>query len=71
MATLDGFMAAPASKAPKFQWWTLYGEAGSGKSRMGLELCHKYRGKNWRAGFLQMKGCAWMIGAVGGRIARL
>ena len=37
--------------APKFSWWMVTGDAGSGKSRLALELCHQ-ADTEWHAGFL-------------------
>lgn len=35
----------------KFSWWLIIGSAGSGKSRLALELCRQ-SDPEWRAGFL-------------------
>ncbi len=35
----------------KFSWWLLTGAAGTGKSRLALELCYDFR-PEWSAGFL-------------------
>ena len=37
--------------APKFSWWLVTGAAGSGKSRLALELCRDAE-PEWHAGFL-------------------
>jgi tetratricopeptide (TPR) repeat protein len=37
--------------ASKFSWWMVTGTAGSGKSRLALELCHQ-AAPGWHAGFL-------------------
>jgi serine/threonine protein kinase/tetratricopeptide (TPR) repeat protein len=37
--------------APKFSWWLVTGIAGSGKSRLALELCRE-ADLEWHAGFL-------------------
>jgi tetratricopeptide (TPR) repeat protein len=36
---------------PKFSWWVVTGAAGSGKSRLALELCRQTN-LEWHAGFL-------------------
>lgn len=48
MEDLDAFMKDTVS----FSWYTIYGEAGTGKSRLTLELCKKYQNKNWECGFI-------------------
>ena len=44
---LDDFLRAGS----RFAWWIEAGEAGSGKSRLGLELCLQNQ-EDWRVGFL-------------------
>ncbi len=39
------------NSAPKFSWWLVTGTAGSGKSRLALELCRQ-GAPEWHAGFL-------------------
>ena len=39
------------NSVPKFSWWLVTGAAGSGKSRLALELCH-HAASEWNAGFL-------------------
>ena len=46
-AQLEGFLQS----GPKFSWWLLGGAAGTGKSRLALELCRDAR-PGWNAGFL-------------------
>lgn len=36
----------------KFLWWVAIGPAGSGKSRLALELCKQNKKKGWNVGFL-------------------
>jgi tetratricopeptide (TPR) repeat protein len=35
-----------------YSWWLITGSAGSGKSRLALELCDKYKKNGWDVGFL-------------------
>jgi hypothetical protein len=44
---LNEFLGAP----DPFSWWMVLGEAGTGKSRLALELCLAVEGQ-WHAGFL-------------------
>lgn len=49
---LKGFM----DERSKFEWWTLVGEGGAGKSRLALELSIEYvLNSGWYAGFLDLK----------------
>lgn len=35
-----------------YLWWLITGSAGSGKSRIALELCEQYKNNGWEVGFL-------------------
>ena len=48
MHTLDAFLKAEK----QVLWWALYGAAGSGKSRLALELCFNL--PSWHAGFIRL-----------------
>lgn len=37
-----------------FSWWTIEGAAGSGKSRLALELCYLSKGMEYESGFLEL-----------------
>ncbi len=51
LRSLNGFLAV----SDPFVWWMVVGEAGTGKSRLALELCLAVAGQ-WHAGFLTESG---------------
>lgn len=55
--SLDGFLGA----TDPFFWWMVLGEAGTGKSRLALELCLAAEGE-WHAGFLTESGQHALLG---------
>jgi tetratricopeptide (TPR) repeat protein len=48
---LDELNAFASDEAP-FLWKVLCGEAGTGKTRLGMEFCRSIRDEGWNAGFL-------------------
>lgn len=45
-------IVAWCSAADELSVWLYYGPGGSGKTRLFVELCHRYRQLGWAAGFL-------------------
>ncbi|MCH5277206.1 MAG: SIR2 family protein [Desulfovibrionaceae bacterium] len=56
LAVIDDFMA----QAEACLWYAMSGQAGSGKSRLALEICHRYSSR-WCAFFLQPYGDAALL----------
>ena len=49
------FLLEPGTRKTNFCWWLWSGPAGSGKSRLALELVLEMQYHGWRAGFLPRK----------------
>lgn len=50
LSDLDEFLEIDGN----FQWWTVTGAGGSGKSRLAKEFCNSARAEGWHAGFYRV-----------------